>query len=196
MDMIRKFFNEGIPSLFNNYDTGAPFTKCTFCNEGLANKSKYVVEKMINQNIVLQSREIVYEYALCWDCAATMGSEISDDSKEAIQELYNEHSETVMRKLDYLHSTEKYSLESWLERCSLTGKEIRLCGEFSVSGIIEGGNLVYEQSPIVVSDEFMHKLQRVLSKETKEGFDRLRDKIMDGSPSIEDLVFGPVPGLM
>ena len=151
---------------------------------------------MINQNIGLQSREIVYEYALCWDCATTMGSEISDDSKDAIQELYNEHSETVMRKLDYLHSTDKYSLESWLERCSLTGKEIRLCSEFSVSGIIEEGNLVYEQSPIVVSDEFMYILQQVLSKETKEGFDGLRDKIMDGSPSIEDLVFGPVPGLI
>jgi hypothetical protein len=196
MVMIRKFFSDGIPSFFNNYDTGAPFTKCTFCDAALDAKSKYAIEKMINQNIALQSREIVYEYALCWNCATTMGSQLSNDSKEAIQELYKEHSETVTRKLDYLHGTEKYSLESWLERCSLTGKEIRLCSEFSVSGIVEGGNLVYEQSPIVVSDEFMHKLQQVLSKETKEGFDALRDQILDSSPSIEDLVFGPVPGLM
>ena len=194
--MIRKFFGDGIPSFFNNYDTGAPFTTCTFCDVELATKSKYAIEKMINQNITVQSREIVYEYALCWDCAKTMGSTVSDDSKKAIKELYNEHSETVMRKLGYLHHTEKYSLESWLERCSLTGKEIRLCGEFSVSGIVEGGNLVYEQSPIVVSDEFMHKLQQVLSKETKEGFDGLRDKILNVSPSIEDLILGHVPGLI
>ncbi|MEN8696273.1 MAG: hypothetical protein ABF317_03120, partial [Bacteroidia bacterium] len=60
----------------------------------------------------------------------------------------------------------------------------------------EDGNLVFEQTPLVVSDEFMEKMQGVLSKETKEGFDGLRDKIMDGSPSVEDLVYGPVPGLL
>ena len=194
--MIRKFINEGIPSFFNNYDTGAPFQRCTFCDSKLEASDKYAVEKMINQNITLQSREIVYEYALCWECATSMGSEISDDSREAIQLLYNEHSENLIRKLDYLHSTDKYTLESWMERCSLTNKEIRLCGEFSVSAIIEHGNLVYEQAPMIVSDEFMMKLQNVLSQETKEGFEGLRNKIMDGSPSVEDLVFGPVPGLI
>lgn len=193
--MIRKFLNDGIPSIFLNYDTGVPFSKCTFCDGNLDTTSKYAVEKMINQNLVLQSKEIIYEYALCWDCATTMGSDISDDSKLAIQKLYNEHSEVLMRKLDYLHATDKYTIDSWLERCSLTGKEIRLCGEYSVSCIIEGGNLVYEQTPMVVSDEFMQKLQDVLSKETKESMDGLRQKITDGTPSIEDLVYGPVPGL-
>lgn len=193
--MIRKFLNDGIPSFFHNYDTGAPFTKCTFCDDSLEYKSRYAVEKMINQNIVLHTREIVYEYALCWDCATSMGTDISEDSKTAIYKMYADHSETLMRKLDYLHGTEKYSLDSWIERCSLTGKEIRLCGEFSVSGIIEDGNLVFEQAPMVVSDEFMQKLQNVLSKETKESMDGLRQKIIDGSPCIEDLVYGPVPGL-
>lgn len=194
--MIRKFLNDGIPSFFHNFDTGAPFAKCTFCDENLEEKSKYAVEKMMNQNTVLQSREIIYEYALCWDCAASMGSDISEDSKAAIQLLYNQHSENIIRKLNYLHETKKYSLDSWLERCSMTGKEIRLCSEFSVSGIIEDGNLVFEQSPMVVSEDFMYKMQKVLSKETKESFDGLRDKILDGTPSVEDLVFGPVPGLI
>jgi len=194
--MIKKYLHDGVPSLFHNYDTGAPFTKCTFCDANLEEKNKYAVEKLLSQNITLKTREIVYEYAICWDCTGSIGNDISEDSKLAIQQLYTEHSEVLLRKLDYMHRTENYTIDGWLERCSLTGKEIRLCGEFSVSGIIESGNLVYEQTPMVVSDEFMEKLQGVLSQETKDSFDGLRDKIMDGSPSVEDLVFGPVPGLI
>ncbi|MDB4173745.1 hypothetical protein N9811_02960 [Bacteroidia bacterium] len=194
--MIRKYLHDGIPTFFFNYDTGAPFTRCTFCDGKLDAYNKYIVEKHIRQNTVLHSREIVYEYALCWGCASNMGSEISDDSKQAIQQLFAAHGETLMRKVDYLHTTKQYTLDSWMERCSLTGKEIRLCSEFSASALVEDGNLVFEQTPLVVSDEFMEKMQGVLSKETKEGFDGLRDKIMDGSPSVEDLVYGPVPGLL
>jgi hypothetical protein len=87
-------------------------------------------------------------------------------------------------------------IDSWTERCTFTGKESRLCEEFSVSGIIERGSLVYEHSPVVVSDDFMKLVQGVLSKETKETFDGLRDKILDGSPSIEDLIFSPSPGIL
>lgn len=192
--MVTKFFDNGIPSLFFNYDTGAPFSSCTFCEKKMTSETKYAVEKMIHQNTVMQIREIVYEYAMCWDCATALGGDISQESRLAIQQLYNEHGDILMRKLDYLHRTKKYTIDSWLERCSLTGKEIRNCEEFSISGIIESGNLVYEQAPMVVSGQFMQKLHDVLSEETNKGFQGLRDKITDGSPSVEDLVYGPVPG--
>jgi hypothetical protein len=46
-----------------------------------------------------------------------------------------------------------------------------------------------------VSDDFMLKLQDVLSLETKESFDKFREQLVDG-PSIEDLIFSPTPGLI
>jgi hypothetical protein len=42
----------------------------------------------------------------------------------------------------------------------------------------------------------MEKLQGVLSVETRRAFDKLRDKVFDGSPSLEDLIFSPTPGLI
>ena len=56
--------------------------------------------------------------------------------------------------------------------------------------------MVFEQGPMVVSDEFMERLQDVLSVETKQAFDKIRDKVFDGSPSLEDLIFSPKPGLI
>lgn len=194
--MIRKFLAEGIPKFFYDHTIDAPFRECTFCECHLSTETKYIIEKHIKVNKGTGTTEIVYEYAICWECAMNLGGDISDDSREAVQALYTEYSDNVFRKLDYLHRTEKYTIESWLEKCTLTGKETRLCSEYAVSGIIENGNLVYEQSPMVVSDDFMEKLQSVLSKETKESFDGLRDKILDGSPSVEDLIFSPTPGLI
>ena len=194
--MTRKKISIPIPSFFYSFDTNAPFSQCTMCNEDLQQFSKYFIEKVFKQNRVLNKSEIVYEYAICASCASSMTSEISNESKMAITQLYDDYSENFLCKLDYLHRTEKYTIDSWIERCSLTGKEVRLCNEYAVNAIIEDSRLVYEHTPIVISDDFVLKIQEVLSKETKDTFDNFRDKITDGSTSVEDLIFSPTPGFI
>ena len=193
--MTRKKISFPVPSFFYSFDINAQFVQCTMCNEDLQQFSKYFIEKVFKQNRVLNKSEIVYEYAICESCASSMTSEISNESKMAITQLYEDYSENFLRKLDYLHRTEKYTIDSWIERCSLTGKEVRLCNEYAVNAIIEDGRLVYEHTPIVISDDFVLKIQEVLSKETKDTFNNFRDKITDGSPSVEDLIFSPTPGI-
>ena len=194
--MVRKILFDGIPSFFYQFDTETPFVRCTMCDTSLATTNTYVIEKVFKQNKRLNVSEIVYEYAICIHCANEAGAEISQESRLAINRLFEEHRDHLTMKLDYLHSTEKYNLESWLERCSFTGKEIRLCNEYAVSCIVENGNMVFEQGPMVVSGEFIEKLQGVLSLETKRAFDKIRDKVFDGSPSVEDIIFSPTPGLI
>ena len=63
------------------------------------------------------------------------------------------------------------------------------------NGIIENGCLVYEHTPIVISDDFVLKIQEVLSKETKDTFNDFKKQITDGSPSVEDLIFSPSPSI-
>ena len=192
---MQKKISSPIPSFFYSFDTNAPFNQCTLCNEDFQKNSTYFIEKIFKQNLVLNKSEIVYEYAICESCASSMSSEISEKSKLAINKLYGEHRENLFRKLDYLHRTEKYTIDSWVDRCSMTGKEVRLCNEYAVSGIIENGCLVYEHTPIVISDDFVIKIQEVLSKETKDTFNDFKKQITDGSPSVEDLIFSPSPGI-
>lgn len=194
--MIKKFLKEGVPPLFCDYHTELPFAHCSLCDSEITSDSKYLVEKVFKQNKQLNKSEIVYEYAVCWDCATALGTEISEDSQAAIAAVFMEYKEPVRMRLEHLHSTELYLLDSWTERCTFTGKETRMCDEYAVSGVIEAGALVFDHSPLVVSDDFMLKLQSVFSRETKETFDGLRDKILDGSPSVEDLIFSPTPGIM
>lgn len=174
----------------------APFELCSNCNRSLNKVHRYFIEKVFKQNSILNKSEIIYEYAICEPCTQNISDDISSESKNAIQSLYELHSEYLFRKLDYLHRTEKYNIESWIDRCSLTGKETRLCSEYAVSGIIEDNKLVFELSPLVVSDGFMEKLQSVLSTETKKILDDLKDQIMGDSPAVEDFIFSPTSGLI
>lgn len=194
--MIKKYNSEHLPDLFKSYDTKEAFSHCLICNEALEHKHRYAVEKVFKQNQLTGVSEIIYEYAICFDCATEVGDEISEESMEAIQNLYEAHSQNMMMKLDYLHSTEKYNIESWTERCSFTAKEIRLCSEYSVSGIIENGQLVYEHAPIVVSDLFMEKIQDCMSKKTRDYFDGFKDEYFDLPPELKDLINGPTVGII
>ena len=103
--MIRKKITSSIPSFFYSYETNAPFKHCTMCGESFTDLSRYFIEKVFKQNIVLNKSEIVYEYAICELCATSMSNEISDESKLAITQLYEAYSENLLRKIDYLHRT-------------------------------------------------------------------------------------------
>ena len=192
--MIKKYSHESIPPFFYNYNTNSPFTKCTLCDGDLT-EAPYVIEKHLKHNIQFGTNEIVYEYAVCNACLSQKQGDISDESMASIQKLMAEHQHHLLMKLEYLHSTEKYQVESWIEKCSFTGLPANKCSSFSVSALIENHQLIFEQTPLMVSDVFQEKMQEVLSKETKESFDGLKDKILDGSPSVEDIIGTPTVGI-
>lgn len=194
--MIHKHFSEELPEFLFNYDTKQPFTHCLVCHTALDSVEKYAIEKVFKNNRQMGTSEIIYEYAICLDCAADIGNEISEESLASIQQLYEEHSSNLLMKLEYLHQTDKYNLNSWIERCSFTGKEIRLCSEFSVSAMVEGGKLVYEHSPMAVSDTFMEKMQECMSQKTRDYFDGFKDKYFDLDPDLKDLINGPTVGFI
>ena len=82
--MIRKKISSSIPSFFYSYDTNTPFSQCSICNKFFNDSSRYFIEKVFKQNIVLNKSEIVYEYAICELCATSMSDEISEESKISI----------------------------------------------------------------------------------------------------------------
>jgi len=193
--MIKKYLADNVPEFFFRFDTNQPFEKCTMCGEAL-NGKKHVIEKVFKNNKSLNIKEILYEYAVCFDCTGQMQGDISEESMQSMIRIMNEHKHQFIMKLEYLHETEKYDVASWIETCSFTGKPIHLCEEYTVSAIIEDDKLVFEQAPIAVSETFMELIQENLSKETKDSFNGLRDKINDDSPSIEDIINTPVIGIL
>jgi hypothetical protein len=194
--MIKKHLSDALPPFFHNYETGEPFSHCLVCDKDLSKVDKYAVEKVLKQNRNMTSPEIIYEYAICMDCAGNMQEEISEESMRSIQDLFEQHSFNALMKLEYLHGTDKYDIKAWTERCSFTGKETRLCSEFSVSGIIENGRLVFEHAPMVISDDFMEMIQDSLSKKTRDYFDDFRDSYFDLPPDIKDIINSPTVGII
>ena len=194
--MIKKHLSDGTPEFFYNYETGAPFTHCLMCKKDLSTAENYAIEKVLKQNRNMDAPEIIYEYAICMDCAGGMQDEISEESLQSIKDLFEEHSFNALMKLEYLHSSDIYDMKAWTERCTFTGKETRLCSEFTVTGLFENGNLVYEHGPMVVSDDFMEMIQDVLSKKTRDYFDGFRDEYFDLPPDIKDIINSPTVGII
>ncbi|MBR9917878.1 hypothetical protein GYB29_09405 [bacterium] len=194
--MIKKYYSEKLPEFLYCYDTNEPFSNCLVCDRKLDENVDYAIEKVFKQNRNMANSEIIYEYAICMECAASMQNELSKESIASIQALFEAHGLNAMMKLEYLHNTKKYDIQAWIERCSFTGKETRLCSEYSVSALIEKGKLVYEHAPLVISDDFMELIQESLSKSTKDYLDGFRDEYFDLPPDIKDIINSPTVGIM
>ena len=69
--------------------------------------------------------------------------------------------------------------------------------------VLKNAGYGYEPKPRTDGDEIwtpcgkdIPKELKPMSKETKDTFNNFRDKITDGSPSVEDLIFSPTPGFI
>jgi hypothetical protein len=72
-----------IPKEFFNSETKEPFRTCMMCNQSLAEK-QYMVEKAIKNYPSLGTKEIIFEYAMCLECAGKMHLELSEESRTRI----------------------------------------------------------------------------------------------------------------
>ena len=191
--MIKKHIASKIPDYFKSLDTGESFQTCKLCECSLDGQD-FVIEKTFKNNKVFQARELLFEYAVCMTCAKSAHQDISEESMAKIMELMSAHQSQYHMRLQLLHQNEHYDMLAWSEHCFFTGKPTRLCEEFTVSALFEKGQLIYEYSPVVVSDDFMELLQDHLSVETKKLLGGLGEELID-SPGIEDIINTPTLGV-
>ena len=74
-------FRQPIPSFFHAYDTGAPFRSCQVCERDLMTYTKpYVIEKAIRRYPKFDTEDVIFEYAICMDCAEEQRKQMSKES--------------------------------------------------------------------------------------------------------------------
>lgn len=171
-----------IPTSLHSLKDG-PFTKCLICDVDLIDSSvRYYVER------IFRGTEPIVEYAMCLKCHEAICSELSKESMEAIHDIYQ--GIDFMTRCDRLRPLIRESadpasihaafydelrldvdINPWLDTCYLTEKPRVECSGYQYVAMCRGESLELGVVPIMLSNDAVEDIMKVMSKSTRERLD-------------------------
>jgi hypothetical protein len=177
-----------IPDIFCSSETGYPIAHCMICDQYLLDDGKqYFIEKAVRQYPEMSAREIIFEYALCVDCALKMNASLSEESRRRTNEYLSRHARLSMRKNIFL-SEEPPDLNAWIDHCRIKDTPISGSREYQLLAHCNGRNLMLGEMPFALSLEAMDELAQLLSAKSLGEIDDFIGKYFSGPPELASLL--------
>ena len=171
---------EPISDQFYNSETNEPFSHCIVCSTNLlSDETEYFIEKIIPRVKQFDVTEIIFEYAMCLECATSFRSEMSVESLKNVEAYF----QSKLKQRNPIDLT-KPSIDS----CLLTGKPLSEASEYSYHVHCKGTNMIHSVFPYAISDLAMDEIAELLSKETTDELDDFKSKYFNGPPEIAELI--------
>jgi hypothetical protein len=167
-----------IPKKLYSFETGYLYHRCLVCNSDLQNGKEYLIEKMIKVYPGFTAMDTVFDYAMCLNCAQKMQEEISEESRLNLTNLYKKSS------FSQIDINEENDIEKCFETCCITNKKINESSEYQLVALCVKGNLHSDFPPYAISFDGIVHINSILSKSTKEFFDRFYDTYFSPDPSL------------
>lgn len=164
-----------IPRLFHSVQHDGLFQQCYGCERDLLREQiPYAVAK----HIVVA--EPVFEMAVCLQCVSSLQSQETQQRISAFLASLN-----LQRDFD----PQTYTWEDGLRACLICRKVRELCRRYQILGVCLSRELLVgappAPSPYLICDECNAQLSELLSKETKDNWDRFLELHSDDPPGIE-----------
>ena len=176
-------FIEMPEGLFDSVETGEPFRECIHCHCDLvASGRMYLVSKEIVRG------ECVLEYALCDQCRDELSGELSEESRERIQQMLEEGVDWQSRIERTMGAS---GIDAWIDSCIFCGAPRDEEKGYGLSAIFIGGHLFPGPLPAIICGACSERLQQQLSKKTRDFWDRFSEEHFPGPPA--DFVDLPSP---
>lgn len=149
-----------IPEKFWSFETGETFKHCSICGVDLMEEgTNYLIEK------AFKKEEVLFEYAMCWDCRGKMMGELSMTSIKLIANYMDEHVDMEAR-LKNLMENQDLKVDPWISHCLVKKTSIEEAEEYHLCGHFVDEDLVFSGFPYALSDKTMEDLINLLSNET------------------------------
>ena len=173
-----------IPEKFHNSLTDHPFEHCKMCKkELLESKSEYLIEKAYRRFKDDKGEELLFEVAICLECATNMRSTLSKESVSNIQSFFfrkaMERRATMADPAGFMGDP--------LRECLLNGKPLEDTEEYQIYAHCRGYQISIDGGYYMLSDEIIEKIQSLLSKETKDELQRFSDDNFGIPPELQKL---------
>ncbi len=170
-----------IPRLFFPFLESRPFETCLVCEcDLLDNDVLYMIEK------AYKGTEVIFEYAMCLSCCEQQRKELSMESFEAIVCYFKDKPLWLLRAIT-ARTWASNNLDSWLNKCAVTGIERAMVENYQLYGLCQGRQLIVNMYPFLISESVMMELGEVLSKKTKDHLDDFVDEYLGMPPEFRDL---------
>ncbi len=146
------------PELHSEYE-GRPFRSCTRCGESLADVPEgYQLYKLFRRG------EAIYEYALCHPCHAGLLADFSEESRRRLAEFH----------------AQRVTLHLGPRRCAVCGNGREEDEEYSLTAACERAGL---RHALMICGPCRREMQALLSRSTREVWDRFVSENLAGAPS-------------
>lgn len=180
------FYLLPIPKDFWSEYLDAPFCECIDCGGDLQQASVYVIQKK------LVAGEAVFEMALCEACRDTLTLTYSEETKLNVNRRMKEQFESNERRDATESPVENSSqlLDRCLNFCLFCGIHREAVSRYSIAGLFHQETLVVQrntngQSPVMVCEQCERLLIPLISKQTRDSWDRFVADHFDGPPGVE-----------
>ncbi|MEQ9423907.1 MAG: hypothetical protein RJQ09_05785 [Cyclobacteriaceae bacterium] len=179
-----------IPKEFYSFESGEPFRNCKMCDRDLTGPSShYVIEKAIKKYTGYKAWDVVFEYAICVNCAGSFRNELSKDSMHRIETYFMQNVD--MNKQQKRLNHENPQVEDFVNECILTGASKSDVDEYQIFGECRGDKFMFGPMPYMVSGQAIDKISEMLSAKTLDELDGFSEKFLGPSPELEGLFTGP-----
>lgn len=161
-EWIEKLFRP-IPEDFFSFETGEPFEECIECGGDISHgTADYIIEKCY------QDGEVIYEYALCNECARDLRGEMSRDSLK--------HLKKALRKP---------RLKSTIDGCRVCGLPKHELPSYTIVGSCLGGDMLFWDVPVLICEPCLESITEGLSKKTRDILEDFEERNFPGPPEME-----------
>lgn len=170
-----------IPGEFYSFSTNSPFVQCIECECNLTDKD-YMIEKAIKKYPGYKAFDVVFEYAICMECAVKLRNCMSEASLKSLSEYMENNINQQQRE-----SMEQFfpdQIDKFTERCLVSGIRKNDADEYQIFAHCRGNHLMPDSMPYMISGKIMEEMQRVLSKETLGEMDDFLGRHF-GPPALE-----------
>ena len=164
-----------IPADFYSFAEKKAFERCISCDiRLLENNTEYLIEKAVRRYPGFDTQDVIFEYAMCLNCAGRMRQELSASSLRNIENFFEQRVDLYGRRQEMLY---EYGLnhQAWLDRCLVTGRSKSELQEYQIYGHCQGDRFLFSYMPYLISHEAMEMMSDLLSEKTRGEIDRFVD---------------------
>ena len=172
---------EEIPELFYSFETKEPFQHCLVCNCFLLEDQTYVIEKAIKKYTDYSATDVIFDYAICMQCAINFRKEFSEESLNKIDAYFNHY---IKDHLTLGHIDDRLNIDACLNKCLIKGTNQKELVEYQIYAHCKGRHLIKSLPPYLVSNEAIEEIIPLISYETQQLLDGFYNKYFSPDPSI------------
>lgn len=177
-----------IPNQFHSIDEEGPFESCCVCNTKVQKSGRqYLIERSF-QRVSNDVENVLFEYAICMDCAQEMNQSMSEHSMQTLATYFASYfqGEGMFRRIHRISEDPN----SWYNECMVKKTPRGEMAEYNICGLFQGKKMLLGQFPYIIGMEAMDEITELLSAETKDELDNFRDTFLGGPPEFQELLKG------